>query len=340
MPEISRARGCWASDQRKTRRTVGRVRGVVLSMLATVGLLSIASAAQPVASSLLVEGVTQPSHSLVVGTLACPAASHGGRYAVIYRPQDQPPHRPTYLWGSYGGSPEVLLVAEPGGLLPQAAFEAGIGIDDSGRPVYSALLAEKYPGLGDSVWRENVPDVSKGSVAQGITPRRWWRWISRAGVTAGGEPFWLGGLASTGSNIAPTSRTGLFYGMTAAPLLLSGNLVSGLSAPLAGVGPDFAISYNGGWFISQVRLAAGSASDEAVVLGSNGEVFYTLKEAKVLVEKWRMHYNTARPHSSLGYLPPAPEAIVAAPGAEPDFAALSPALHRGINGLTLTQRLV
>jgi transposase InsO family protein len=41
----------------------------------------------------------------------------------------------------------------------------------------------------------------------------------------------------------------------------------------------------------------------------NGEVFDTLLEAKVLVERWRWHYNTHRPHSSLGYRPPAPETI-------------------------------
>ncbi len=42
----------------------------------------------------------------------------------------------------------------------------------------------------------------------------------------------------------------------------------------------------------------------------NGEVFYTLKEAQVIIEQWRLHYNHIRPHSSLGYRPPAPEAIV------------------------------
>jgi len=41
----------------------------------------------------------------------------------------------------------------------------------------------------------------------------------------------------------------------------------------------------------------------------NGEIFYTLKEAKILIEQWRVHYNTVRPHSSLGYRPPAPQAI-------------------------------
>jgi hypothetical protein len=35
----------------------------------------------------------------------------------------------------------------------------------------------------------------------------------------------------------------------------------------------------------------------------NMETFYTLKEAKVLIERWRHHYNTVRPHSSLGYRP-------------------------------------
>ena len=39
------------------------------------------------------------------------------------------------------------------------------------------------------------------------------------------------------------------------------------------------------------------------------EIFYSLQEAKVLIEQWRREYNTVRPHSSLGYLPPAPEAI-------------------------------
>jgi transposase InsO family protein len=34
---------------------------------------------------------------------------------------------------------------------------------------------------------------------------------------------------------------------------------------------------------------------------SNGEVFYSLKEAQVLTERWRVEYNTQRPHSALGY---------------------------------------
>ena len=42
----------------------------------------------------------------------------------------------------------------------------------------------------------------------------------------------------------------------------------------------------------------------------NGEIFYSLKEAQIIIEQWRQHYNTKRPHSALGYKPPAPETTV------------------------------
>jgi putative transposase len=42
----------------------------------------------------------------------------------------------------------------------------------------------------------------------------------------------------------------------------------------------------------------------------NGEIFYSLKEAQILTERWRVEYNTERPHSALGYRPPAPQAIL------------------------------
>jgi transposase InsO family protein len=41
-----------------------------------------------------------------------------------------------------------------------------------------------------------------------------------------------------------------------------------------------------------------------------GEIFYSLKEAQILIEQWRRHYNTIHPHSALGYRPPAPETVV------------------------------
>jgi putative transposase len=40
----------------------------------------------------------------------------------------------------------------------------------------------------------------------------------------------------------------------------------------------------------------------------NGEIFYSLKEAQIVIESWRVLYNTLRPHLGLGYRPPAPAA--------------------------------
>lgn len=59
------------------------------------------------------------------------------------------------------------------------------------------------------------------------------------------------------------------------------------------------------WENGYVESFHGKLCDELL----NGEIFDTLWEAKVLLERWRREYNGFRPHSSLGYRPPAPEAI-------------------------------
>ena len=64
----------------------------------------------------------------------------------------------------------------------------------------------------------------------------------------------------------------------------------------------------------------------------NGEIFYTLAEARIIIESWRRHYNTVRPHGSLGYKPPAPEVFV------PAFAAWPAASNRLATPATLDRR--
>jgi len=63
------------------------------------------------------------------------------------------------------------------------------------------------------------------------------------------------------------------------------------------------------WENGYVESLNGKLRDELL----NGEIFYTVAEARVLIERWREHYNRVRPHSALGYRPPAPEAIAAGP---------------------------
>ena len=60
------------------------------------------------------------------------------------------------------------------------------------------------------------------------------------------------------------------------------------------------------WENGYIESFNGKLRDELL----NREVFSTLTEAKVLIEEWRREYNGVRPHSSLGYRPPAPEAII------------------------------
>src|SRR5690606_28992525 len=50
------------------------------------------------------------------------------------------------------------------------------------------------------------------------------------------------------------------------------------------------------------RASTQSYADELL----NGEIFYSLAEAKIIIKAWRRYYNTERPYSSLGYKPPAP----------------------------------
>ncbi len=60
------------------------------------------------------------------------------------------------------------------------------------------------------------------------------------------------------------------------------------------------------WENGYIESFNGKMRDELL----NLEVFTTLTEAEVLIEQWRQEYNHIRPHSSLGYRPPAPEAIL------------------------------
>lgn len=60
------------------------------------------------------------------------------------------------------------------------------------------------------------------------------------------------------------------------------------------------------WENGYIESFNGKLRDELL----NGEIFDTLLEAKIIIERWRVYYNQKRPHSSLGYVPPAPQAIL------------------------------
>ncbi len=113
--------------------------------------------------------------------------------------------------------------------------------------------------------------------------------------------------------------------------------------------PEFIRSDNGAEFtaiavrewlarlgVKTLYIAPGSPWENGYVESFNGklrdelldrEIFYTLQEAQVLIERWRQHYNRFRPHSALGYRPPAPEAIEITP---PGMISLPLAVAQGL----------
>ena len=83
---------------------------------------------------------------------------------------------------------------------------------------------------------------------------------------------------------------------------------------IAAVGAKTAyIEKSSPWENGYVESFNGKLRDELL----NVEVFDSPREAQILIEGWRRHYNTIRPHSALGYRPPAPEVTVRAPTARP-----------------------
>jgi transposase InsO family protein len=87
-------------------------------------------------------------------------------------------------------------------------------------------------------------------------------------------------------------------------------------------GPEFTAKAVRGWLsrlgVKTLFIEPGSPWENGYIESFNGklrdelinrEVFTTLLEAKILIQRWRQEYNQVRPHSALGYRPPAPETI-------------------------------
>ena len=107
-------------------------------------------------------------------------------------------------------------------------------------------------------------------------------------------------------------------------------------------GPEFVAKAVQAWIgavgSSTAYIAPGSPWENGYIESFNarlrdelldGEIFYSLKEARIVIETWRRHYNAVRPHASLGYRAPAPEVHV------PALAAWPPALATAAPAATL-----
>ena len=97
----------------------------------------------------------------------------------------------------------------------------------------------------------------------------------------------------------------------------------GVPAHILDNGPEFTAELVRLWLealnVETLFIEPGSPWENGYVESFNGklrdelldrEIFFTLTEAKILIERWRGEYNTVRPHSALAYRPPAPEVVI------------------------------
>jgi hypothetical protein len=211
----------------------------------------------------------------VVVSVVNTAVNHAGGYAALVLTSDGQT-RLSHVWGNaVGGSPAVLLSQNTAGDLRQAGFERSFGLSNKGVVAISAPIGHgagrplnDSPGFLDSVWSGSLVVALEG----GASPDgRYWRFLSRPGITADGQPYWCAGL--TNQPGIRTVQEGLYFGDKRQVRLLSGTMLLRLPFALSDHDTIGAYSFSGpgDHFIAAVRMAAGTPdTDEAVVLDGAG----------------------------------------------------------------------
>jgi len=180
----------------------------------------------------------------------------------------------SHVWGNLAGGAGVPLRMEATyDTLEQTSFESffGIGADLPGM-AYSAVCTHTVSGATglDAVFR-NDSVVTVEDAPYPHEPGYYWTFGSRAGMTAGGAPYWVGGI--TDSYGGSTTNRGLFYGLGATPLLLGGDSVPGVADPLSTsstVSFDYRFSRHGTQNIAEVTTTAPSTANHHMVLSGSG----------------------------------------------------------------------
>lgn len=247
----------------------------VLSLAALAAVAAAPAAHAQVASALLTEGGPIPGAPAgqTVDFLNNTAVNHVGGYAIGLTADDAGSSIST-IWGNASGGPgDVLRVEGTFGNLQQVSFESFYGISDSGQLAYSPSTTDLMTGTTglDGVWLDDVVVAIEEQPVPSL-PGQFWSFGSRPGVTAGGTPYWVGGVTSSAGG--STQNRGLFFDSTAQVVLLGGQVVPNLPLPLDDantVSFDYRFSANGSNHIAEVQLeGASSSNDNAMVLNGAG----------------------------------------------------------------------
>jgi len=256
---------------RSTRTSRFHLAGILGSLL--ILAFAVPASAQ-VATSLLNEGDAYPDGGVgaTVSGLNNTAVNHAGGYAISLTSAG--PATLSHVWGNAAGGPGANIRTEGTfGPLVQTSYESFYGISNAGQVAYSASGTGGPVGGFDSVWLDDTPVMVEGDVYP-HAPGLWWRFGSRPGVSADGNPYFVGGLTTTQGG--STENYGLFLGPTGAPVFVGGDVLPLLPMPLhtsSTISFDYRFSALANAYIGEVAMAGLTTSnDNAMVLAGAGLV--------------------------------------------------------------------
>lgn len=242
---------------------------IIVTVLAWGGVAAAPASAQ-IASALLREAEPLPgAPGETISSLNSTAVNHNGGYAVTVNSTGSGTLL-SHVWGSASGAAGALLRTEGVfGDFQQTSFESFFGFGNAGQIGYSpssTRISTGTTGL-DGAWLDNVPVLTEEDPVPTL-PGQFSTFNSRVGVTAGGQPYWVGGIANA---IGPaTQNRVLFFGTTATPVLMGNDLVAGVLEPIqtgsSNIDFDVRFSAMGSRYITPVRVASGSTANDGVVV--------------------------------------------------------------------------
>ncbi len=247
---------------------VGRFTLTIVIVPAWGGMAAAPAGAQ-IASALIREAEALPGAAgETISFLNNTAVNHNGGYAVTVNSTGSGTTL-SHVWGSASGAAGTLLRTEGVfGDFQQTSFESFFGFGDAGQVGYSpssTRISTGTTGL-DGAWLDNVPILNEEDPVPTL-PGQFSTFNSRVGVTAGGQPYWVGGIANAIG--ASTQNRVLFFGTTATPVLMGNAFVAGVPEPIqTGSSIDFGVRFSamGTRYITPVRVASGSTANDGVVV--------------------------------------------------------------------------
>lgn len=220
------------------------------------------------ASALVREGDDLGSQG-IVSSISNSAANHVFGWAFTLN-TDRGGETLSHVFGNASGGMGSILRSESTiGSFDQTSFESFFGISDAGMIAYSPLSNNIDTGLTgiDGVWVDGTPIMNEEEPAGGGL---FWTFGSRPGITADGQPYWVGGTSTTQGG--STQVRGIYFGNAATPVLLGGTMAPGLPAPIGDTGIDFDYRFSslGTNYITPVNMDLSSTVDGAIVVNGSG----------------------------------------------------------------------